>query len=60
MGNQEMVEVRGMDLGDRVPLAIGGGLYVTANRSNWGSSQTSIGSMKGPVENSQRRTAPTP
>ena len=31
---------------------MGGELLITANRSGRGSSQTSIGSTKGPVENS--------
>src|SRR5689334_297637 len=39
---------------------IGGGLEVTENARRLGSSHAVIGSMKAPVENSQRRMAPTP
>jgi hypothetical protein len=38
---------------------MGAGLLVTENFSSLGSSQTSIGSTKGPVEKTQCRTAPT-
>src|SRR5713226_9336633 len=38
----------------------GAGFAVTPNFSSRGSSQTSIGSTNGPVENTQWRTAPTP
>src|SRR5215470_16271731 len=39
---------------------MGGGFAVTLKRSKCGSSQTVIGSTKGPVEKTQWRTAPRP
>ena len=50
----------GIAVSRAVGIGTGGGVAVTPNFSNRGSSQTSIGSVNAPVEKTQWRTAPTP
>jgi hypothetical protein len=52
-GNEVTVQVLRQNLSVRLHSFMGAGFAVTANRRRLGSSQTSIGSTKGPVEKSQ-------